>query len=97
MTLYRATNPRTGGYHPKNWTLDSDTLAVPFFDILYGILVLIGAFMCLLCLQTQALTAGHNQSPLRLDKPREFLVPHGVHLQRTAARNAYVSHGATGS
>ena len=28
--------------------------------------------MCLLCLQTQALTSGHNQSPLRLDKPREF-------------------------
>ena len=50
VTLKRATNPRTGGYHPKNWTLDSDTLAVPFFDILYGILVLFGAFMCLLCL-----------------------------------------------
>ena len=50
VTLERATNPRTGGYHPKNWTLDSDTLAVPFFNILYGILVLFGAFMCLLCL-----------------------------------------------
>ena len=51
VSLCRATNPRTGGYHKKNWTLDSDTLAVPFFfDILYGILVLFGAFMCLLCL-----------------------------------------------
>ena len=50
VTLKRATNPRTGGCHPKNWTLDSDTLAVPFFNILYGILVLFGAFMCLLCL-----------------------------------------------
>ena len=30
VTLKRATNPRTGGYHPKNWTHDSDTLAVLF-------------------------------------------------------------------
>ena len=46
VTLKWAMNPRTGGYHPKNWTLDSDTLAVPFFlNILYGILVLFGAFM----------------------------------------------------
>ena len=72
VTLDRTTNPRTGGYHPENWTHDSDTLAVPFFNIFYGILVLFGAFMCLLCLSTQALTAGHNQSPLRLDKPPEF-------------------------
>ena len=45
MTLRRATNPRTCGYHPKNWTLDSDTLAVPFFNLVCGILGLFGAFM----------------------------------------------------
>ena len=44
----------------------------PCFNIVNGIHVLFGTFMCLLCFSTQALTAAHNQFPLRLDKPREF-------------------------
>ena len=77
VTLKRTTNPRTGGYHPKNWTHVSKSRfsrqpqQFPF-NLVYGVHVLFGTFMCLLCLSTQALTAGHNQSPLRLDKPYEF-------------------------
>ena len=42
VTLKKATNPRTGGYHTKNWAHVSDTLAVRF-NLVYGILVLFGA------------------------------------------------------
>ena len=71
VTLKRATNPRTGGYHPKNWTHDSDTLAVPS-STSFMVSSCFSAHSCVSSVSRHKLTAGHNQSPLRLDKPCEF-------------------------
>ena len=64
MTLTRATNPRTGGYHPKNWTHDSDTLTVPFFNFVYGILVLFGAALAASSLFYDLELRVHSACPL---------------------------------
>ena len=86
VTLQRATNPRTGGYHPKNWTLDSDTLAVP----------LLTSFMVSSCFSASSCVFSVSRHKLSLlgttnlhfdwTSPVSFLAPHGVQLLRKAAR-----------
>ena len=50
------------GDQPKNWTHDSDTLAVPFFNFVYGILVCLRA-----CPLAPFLSSGLRRSSLSLD------------------------------
>ena len=73
MTLKRATNPRTGGYHPQNWTHESDTFAVPFFKTSYMVSSCFSAHSCVFSVSRHKLSLlGTTKSPLRLDKPYEF-------------------------
>ena len=98
VTLKRATNPRTGGYHPKNWTLDSDTLAVPFFSTSFMVSSCFSAHSCVFSVSRHKLSLlGTTNLHFDWTSPVSFLAPHGVHLLRKAARKALVSHGATGS